>query len=216
LSGLTRKTNDLSRLAAALALASLLGIEAAANVVTPVRAQASKDEVLDEKISRLRAFREHLRSADDIERVEAFQSGLADDDPIVRELTWREAFRSKYADLRTLALHGWLSSHSTIVVELALPKGSSEATVKFYDVQLGRGLLLDELKINPKNEITVVARQIGTRFAGQFTQGGVILIGAGGYLGTCSLELHVSDETSMSGAVRCKGLDPLVATVNLA
>ena len=28
------------------------------------------------KISRLRAFREHLKSADDIERAEAYQTGL--------------------------------------------------------------------------------------------------------------------------------------------
>jgi hypothetical protein len=215
LNALTRKTDGTLRLVAALALAGLVGIEAVGTGVTPACAQPSNDAVLEEKISRLRAFREHLKSADDIERAEAYQTGLTDDDPIVREMTSREAFRSKYSDLRNLALRGWLSSHSTIIVQLTLPKGSSEATGKAYDNYLGRGLLLAQLKINPKNEITLFDLQLQMGFAGQFSQGGVVLIGAGGGLGSCSLELRVNDETSMSGALRCRGLDPLVATVNL-
>lgn len=214
MSGPALKTNRLSRLTRAFALASLLGIEAAVNGFVPACAQPSNDAVLEEKISRLRAFREHLKSADDIERAEAYQTGLTDDDPIVREMTSREAFRSKYSDLRTLALRGWLSSHDTIVVQLALPKGSSEATAKAYESHFGRGLLLSQLKINPKNEITVIDGQMQMIFAGQFTQGGVILIGSSG-IGRCSLELRVNDESSMSGSLRCPGLDPLVATVNL-
>src|SRR5690348_10223135 len=80
LNGLARKTDGVVRLMAALALAGLVAIVAAETSVAPACAQASKDAVLDEKISRLRAFREHLRSADDIERAEAFQTGLSDDD----------------------------------------------------------------------------------------------------------------------------------------
>ncbi len=215
MSGRALKTNRLSRLTPAVALASLLGIEVVLNGFAPACAQPSNDAVLEEKISRLRAFREHLRSADDIERTEAYQTGLTDDDPIVREVTSREAFRSKYSDLRNLALRGWLSSHTRIIVQLVLPKGSNEATAKAYDTHFGRGLLLSELKLDQKNEISVFDLQLQMGFAGQFTQGGVILIGAGGGLGSCSLDLRVNDETSMSGSLRCKGLDPLVATVNL-
>jgi hypothetical protein len=199
-------------LSTAIALTAI--VVGPAKIDGSARADSAADSAIDERASELRAFRERLRSNDDIERAAAFDIGVASSDPIVRQVTLKEAFRSKYKDLQTLALRGWISSHSNMIVQLSMPDRPNEATVKMHDAYLGDGLLLESLSINPKGEI--VGRTRGGIFAGQFAPAGLILIfSPGGYLQACQINLAVVDDTLLSGALRCRGLDPIVAKVQI-
>jgi hypothetical protein len=222
ISGRQRKVDLSSRLGvsrrALFFVASVLSTLSYAppGVLSSARAQAPAASAVDERTTELRRFRERLRSADDLDRMAAFELGSTSDDAVIRQLTFTESFRSKYKDLQTAALRSWISSHHTMVVELTLPDKPTEATTKAHDLSFGEGLLLEGLSVNAQNEITAQNGATFLHFTGQFTPGGLILLGHGvGGISGCALNLAIADETHLSGAFRCQRLDPILAKVSL-
>lgn len=178
-------------------------------------AQPADNSALDERTAELRAFRARLQSNDSIDRMAAFEMGTASSDPLVRQITLKEAFLNKNKDLQTLALRNWISSHSTLIVQLTMPDRPSEATIKAREKDLGESILLEKLSVSEKGDISAVHYRSGMRFVGQFVPGSVILIGNGGHLLHCDLNLAVIDDTLLSGAARFQGLDPIPARVQI-
>jgi hypothetical protein len=178
-------------------------------------AQSTGSSALDERTAELRAFRERLRSNDDIERAAAFEVGMNSPDVVVQKLTLKEAFSGPHKDIQTVALRHWISAHTNMIVQLTMPDRPSEATSKAGQAFLGEGLLLERLSINAKDEIDAFHAQSSMRYVGRFVPGGIIMIGSGGPLSHCDLNLNVIDDTLMSGAIRCKGMDPLAARVQI-
>jgi len=181
----------------------------------PAFAQSTSSSALDERTAELRAFRARLRSDDDVERAAAFELGMSSTDAVVQKLTMKEAFAGHHKDIQTVALRHWISAHTNMIVQLTMPDRPSEATSKAGQADLGEDLLLERLSINAKDEIDAFHAQSGMRYVGRFVPGGIIMIGSGGHLSHCDLNLSVIDDTLMSGAVRCKGLDPLAARVQI-
>src|SRR5580704_9487601 len=157
------------RLGLAIALTTVLGCPAW--IDPDAWAQPATGVAVDERASELRAFRDRLRSNDEIDRAAAFEIGLASSDPVARQMTLKEAFRSKYKDLQAFALRGWISSHSKIIVQLSYPDRPNEATVKMHEVYLGDGMILEDISVTPNGEIMVRHIRSGTSFTGQFTPG---------------------------------------------
>jgi hypothetical protein len=187
--------------------------EARENFEIKAWAQSSSSATIDERAAELKAFREKLRSPDEIERAAAFEKGLANSEPIVQKLTMKEGLQSRYADLRTMALRSWIASHDAFIVQLTLPQRPSEATLKMRNMWLGEGLLLERVSVDAKDEITAFHQRTGLRFKGQFTSGGLILMGSG--VSNCTIELQLIDEPSLSGSLRCQGSDPIRAKVSV-
>jgi hypothetical protein len=202
------------RLGLAIALTTVLGCPAW--IDPDAWAQPATGAAVDERASELRAFRDKLRSNDEIDRAAAFEIGLGSSDPMVRQMTVKEAFRSKSKDLQTLALRGWITSHSKIIVQLSYPDRPSDATVKMHEGYLGDSMILDGVSVSPNGEIKLAHARSGTSFSGQFTPGGLLLVAnPGGVLLTCQINLSVVDDTLLSGALRCSKLDTIVAKTQI-
>jgi hypothetical protein len=203
------------RLGLAIALSAAPGCPAW--IDRDASAQSSATGVaVDERASELRAFRDRLRSNDEIDRAAAFEIGLASSDPVARQMTLKEAVRSKYKDLQAFALRGWISSHSKIIVQLSYPDRPNEATVKMHEVYLGDGMILEDISVTPNGEIMVRHIRSGTSFTGQFTPGGLLLVAnKAGVAQSCQINLSVVDDTLLSGALRCSKLDPIVAKAQI-
>ncbi len=202
------------RLGLALALAAGLGRPAW--IDRGAWAQSATGAAVDERAAELRAFRDRLRSNDEIDRAAAFEIGLGSSDPTVRQMTLKEAFRSKYKDLQTPALRGWISSHSKIIVQLSYPDRPSDATVKMHESYLGDSLILGDMSVSPNGEIKAVHARSGTSFSGQFTPGGLLLVAnPAGALQSCQINLSVVEDTLLSGALRCSKLDAIVARAQI-
>src|SRR5205085_4065040 len=71
---------------------------------------------------------------------------------------------NKNKDLQTLALRQWISSHSTLIVQLTMPDRPSEATIKARESDLGESILLEQLSVSAKGEISAFHRRSGMRF----------------------------------------------------
>ena len=179
-------------------------------------AQPAGDAAIDERMAELRAFQARLRSTDYLERLAAFETGMASADPVVRQITIKEAFLADTDDLKARALRDWLSAHTSMIVQLTMPDRPSDKLKTAHERFLGDSFLLSDLSISEKDEIAVSFKRSGTPFAGQFVPGGFILIGLGtGLANSCELNLKVVDDTLMSGALRCPSLEPLPARVQI-
>jgi hypothetical protein len=212
-------SNDLSSKMSLLVATALTGFVSLPEFPGPLGKNTayaqSIESTMDERAAELRAFRGRLLSDDYIDRAAAFEMGMASSDPLVRQVTLKEAFLSHNKDLQTLALRHWISSHTTLIVQLTMPDRISEAMIKARDRDFGESILLERLSVSEKGDISGYHSRSGMSFVGQFVPASIILVGSGGHLLNCELNLAVIDDTLLSGAVRCQGLDPILARVQI-
>lgn len=186
---------------------AVIGLLAAGPGAMRASAQATAESIA-ERAAELRAFRDLLRSEDSLERIAAFEAGMASDDPVVRKITLEEAFKADDKDLQSLALKMWLKTRSSLLAEVELPDRPTDAQKKLY-ADVAPSLQLNKIALQDNGE--VVGYLGPAPFTGQFVPGGMILKRS-----RCELRLAVANSDTLSGSYGCgpEGHLPLVVKIN--
>lgn len=154
-------------------------------------------ESIGERAAELRAFRDLLRSEDELERIAAFEAGIESDDPVVRKLTFQEGLGSADQNLQSLALKTWLEKRTSIIGEVELPDRPTDAQKVNYE-KFAPSLSVQRMVLNENGELGGCVNGF-CGYTGQLVPGGLVLTSSN----NCALRLSAFDKDTLSGSLGC-------------